>query len=302
MSRAEIKQKFDEIVSFAEVERFLDTPVKRYSSGMYVRLAFAVAAHLEPEILIIDEVLAVGDVEFQKKCLGKMSDAADQGKTVLFVSHNLKAVEHFCTRGLLLEGGSLVIHGTAYEAVTEYLRRNAASLGPDGFRELDDELDLVVFRLSKTNVSSKEVLEFLVEFSVKRDCKLHDLHLFFNNAFGDRVAIIDLRDASISGGTRELAAGHHARFAGRIESIPLIPSHYRVGLCSRTSRHFEVLHDLADLQVSNQVGGNLVPYAPEYQGTTILEYEYTVEFISSVASREISSVDHSLASVGIETR
>src|SRR5213078_558895 len=96
MSRVEIDHKFDEIVAFAEIEKFLDTPVKRYSSGMYVRLAFAVAAHLEPEILVVDEVLAVGDVAFQKKCLGKMSDVAHSGRTVLFVSHNMQAVRNLC--------------------------------------------------------------------------------------------------------------------------------------------------------------------------------------------------------------
>lgn len=105
MRRPEIRRKFDEIVSFADVEKFLDTPVKRYSSGMYVRLAFAVAAHLEPEILVIDEVLAVGDVEFQKKCLGKMGEVAQGGRTVLFVSHNLNAIEAFCSRGLMLDRG-----------------------------------------------------------------------------------------------------------------------------------------------------------------------------------------------------
>ncbi len=107
MGRAEIKSKFDEIVAFAEVEKFLDTPVKRYSSGMYVRLAFAVAAHLEPEILIVDEVLAVGDSQFQKKCLGKMHDVAKGGRTVLFVSHNMNAVESLCTGALSLKKGSL---------------------------------------------------------------------------------------------------------------------------------------------------------------------------------------------------
>ncbi len=107
MSKAEIKKKFDEIVDFAEIEKFLDTPVKWYSSGMYMRLAFAVAAHLEPEILIVDEVLAVGDVEFQKKCLGKMEEVGKEGRTVLFVSHNMGAIEQLCTRGILLEKGHI---------------------------------------------------------------------------------------------------------------------------------------------------------------------------------------------------
>lgn len=111
MSKVEIKRKFDEIVAFAEVERFLDTPVKRYSSGMYVRLAFAVAAHLEPEILIVDEVLAVGDAQFQKKCLGKMEAVGQEGRTVLFVSHNMNAVEQLCTSVLRLDTGAVVEHG-----------------------------------------------------------------------------------------------------------------------------------------------------------------------------------------------
>jgi lipopolysaccharide transport system ATP-binding protein len=120
MRKSEIDSKFDEIVTFAEVHKFLDTPVKRYSSGMYVRLAFAVAAHLEPEILVVDEVLAVGDSAFQKKCLGKMKDVAGQEKTVLFVSHNMAAVQALCHRGILLSAGSVVIETSAGDAVKAY--------------------------------------------------------------------------------------------------------------------------------------------------------------------------------------
>ena len=123
MKRREIGSKYDDIVEFAGVERFLETPVKRYSSGMYVRLAFAVAAHLEPEILLVDEVLAVGDVEFQRKCLGKMRDVAGEGRTVFFVSHNLGAVQRLCSRALLLDGGRLVQDGPPAEVVTTYLEQ-----------------------------------------------------------------------------------------------------------------------------------------------------------------------------------
>ena len=121
MTRAEIKSKFDEIVEFSEIGRFLDTPVKRYSSGMYVRLAFAVAAHLEPEILIVDEVLAVGDAAFQKKCLGKMGDIAHEGRTVLFVSHNMQTVSSLCTGGCELRAGRVVARGPAREVIQHYL-------------------------------------------------------------------------------------------------------------------------------------------------------------------------------------
>jgi lipopolysaccharide transport system ATP-binding protein len=129
MHRAEIKRKFDEIVAFAEVEKFLDTPVKRYSSGMYVRLAFAVAAHLEPEILIVDEVLAVGDAQFQKKCLGKMQTvAAKDGRTVLFVSHHMPSIQRLCNRVILLAGGQIKLIGSTDQVVPSYLA-NAASVG-----------------------------------------------------------------------------------------------------------------------------------------------------------------------------
>ena len=120
MSRREIARKFDEIVAFAELEQFLDTPVKRYSSGMYVRLAFAVAAHLEPEILLVDEVLAVGDAAFQKKCLGKMGDVAVNGRTVLFVSHNMGAINALCSRVLMMEDGGVVFNGPTAEATARY--------------------------------------------------------------------------------------------------------------------------------------------------------------------------------------
>lgn len=128
MNKAEIKSKFDEIVAFAEVERFLDTPVKRYSSGMYVRLAFAVAAHLEPEILIVDEVLAVGDAEFQKKCLGKMQDVSNSGKTLLFVSHNMAAIQNLCTRAIWMKNGQLMSDGDVNTAVQNYLQSGGNEL------------------------------------------------------------------------------------------------------------------------------------------------------------------------------
>lgn len=143
MSKAEIQRKFDEIVAFAEVERFLDTPVKRYSSGMYVRLAFAVAAHLEPEILIVDEVLAVGDAQFQSKCLGKMQDVAQDGRTVLFVSHNMAAVRQLCTSAILLQKGQLIMTGTGEQVVSRFLSNpqaqaaNARRISPYGIELID---------------------------------------------------------------------------------------------------------------------------------------------------------------------
>src|SRR5271157_759735 len=129
MSRREIKNKFDEIVAFAEVENFLDTPVKRYSSGMYVRLAFAVAAHLDPEILIVDEVLAVGDFAFQKKCLGKMQEVSGAGRTVLFVSHNMASVVRLCNRALLFRRGELALDGDPETVVQSYMTEGQSGQG-----------------------------------------------------------------------------------------------------------------------------------------------------------------------------
>ena len=132
MSKAEIDRKFDEIVAFAEVEKFLDTPVKHYSSGMYVRLAFAVAAHLEPEILLVDEVLAVGDAAFQKKCLGKMGEVAKEGRTVLFVSHNMEAVLSLCGNCFVLNDGALVFQGPSEKALKFYLNSSSNRLSAMG--------------------------------------------------------------------------------------------------------------------------------------------------------------------------
>ena len=122
MRKTEVQRKLDEIIDFSGIEKFIDTPVKRYSSGMYVRLAFAVAAHLESEILVIDEVLAVGDAEFQKKCLGKMDSVTDEGRTVLFVSHNMQAIQNFCNRALLLDHGQTILNSTPEEAISFYLK------------------------------------------------------------------------------------------------------------------------------------------------------------------------------------
>jgi lipopolysaccharide transport system ATP-binding protein len=131
MSRQEVNRKYNEIVAFAEIEQFLDTPVKRYSSGMYVRLAFAVAAHLEPEVLVVDEILAVGDVAFQKRCLQRMEDAGHQGRTILFVSHNLAAVQALCQRAIMLEHGAVMTDGPVAEVIARYLRGLEAAASTD---------------------------------------------------------------------------------------------------------------------------------------------------------------------------
>lgn len=161
MNKHEIRKRFDEIVTFSEVEKFLDTPVKRYSSGMYVRLAFAVAAHLEPEILIVDEVLAVGDAQFQKKCIGKMKDVSGSGRTVLFVSHNMGAINSLCDRGILLNRGSVEFDGTAQGAVEKYLVRMNHSGDQEELAQRTDRTGNGQFRF--TSVTMKDQQDKILE-------------------------------------------------------------------------------------------------------------------------------------------
>jgi lipopolysaccharide transport system ATP-binding protein len=165
MSKQEIKSKFDEIVDFAGVDRYIDTPVKRYSSGMYVRLAFAVAAHLEPEILIVDEVLAVGDAEFQKKALGKMQNISKgEGRTVIFVSHNMSAVEALCEKVLILENGIVTYNGLAIEGIKKYLRvENQKGI----FKVITKELEWLNF-FSNESFNAEDNIEFQIEFFAKK--------------------------------------------------------------------------------------------------------------------------------------
>lgn len=155
MRKEEIRRKFDEIVEFAEIERFLDTPVKRYSSGMYVRLAFAVAAHLDPEILIVDEVLAVGDAAFQKKCLGRMGDVSKSGRTVLFVSHNMAAVENLCKKCMFIDKGRLTYIGETSEAISRYMEGARRSLSLTSLSEREDRSGNGAVRFSGFRVEDK---------------------------------------------------------------------------------------------------------------------------------------------------
>lgn len=173
MTRAEIKRKFDEIVAFAEVEQYLDTPVKRYSSGMSVRLAFAVAAHLEPEILVVDEVLAVGDTEFQKKCLGKMGDVAHEGRTVLFVSHNMLSLQNLCTRGILLESGHVLMDGSIHAVIGKYLDLGRQQTGEVSWASSEKSPGDERVRLKAVRVVSEDgatgVVDISKEFRIEVD-------------------------------------------------------------------------------------------------------------------------------------
>jgi len=173
MTRAEIRRKFDEIVAFAEVETFLDTPVKRYSSGMYVRLAFAVAAHLEPEILVVDEVLAVGDAQFQKKCLGKMDDVSKEGRTVLFVSHNMAMISNLCRKGLFLNSGKLEFQGQSADAVIKYYQatsRQGAAYAREFMSDIAELLGAELFGVTDfSDITIHDELVVRMRYKIKKD-------------------------------------------------------------------------------------------------------------------------------------
>jgi lipopolysaccharide transport system ATP-binding protein len=198
MSKREIQSKFDEIVDFAEVEKFLDTPVKRYSSGMYVRLAFAVAAHLEPEILIVDEVLAVGDAAFQKKCLGKMKDVTGQGRTLLFVSHNMAAIQNLCSTCLYMKGGSLITQGKTEDVIPIYLRASLDTQHTEIADRSDRSGSGAVRFLSFTLRDSEgktvhtaqcgEVCHIDIGFKAKSDLSNLSIAVGVDDDFGQRVA------------------------------------------------------------------------------------------------------------------
>lgn len=255
MRRSEIITKFDEIAAFAEVDKFIDTPVKHYSSGMYMRLAFSVAAHLDPEILIVDEVLAVGDAEFQKKCLGKMGDVARHGRTVLFVSHNLHAVKSLCTRGIVLKEGKIDHDGPAAESVSNYLTSSDAQvrdLADNAKRFGSGEWRFTNASATKSIFDPAETLElsFRIE-PTRRDASTAFLSALLVNEQGTSITQCDSRlvNAWIAGSTA--VTGRL-----RLEKLWLKPGSYWI-----------------DLFICNQAGVvDLIERAVRFEVSPILPY------------------------------
>jgi lipopolysaccharide transport system ATP-binding protein len=235
MTQVEVKRNFDEIVAFAEIEKFLDTPVKRYSSGMYVRLAFSVAAHLDPEVLVVDEVLAVGDVAFQRKCLGKMGEVASGGRTILFVSHNMGVIQSLCNRAITLREGCVIFDGSVDDAVGNYLasmtttNNSAFSNNPErsgkryvqltAARILDDS-----GRPSQHLVSGKQAL---FEFSYENPSQVSQavMVMAIYNFLGTAVTNFDMRltDDMVQLSTK-------GKFSCKIPDLPLPLGQYRVAV------------------------------------------------------------------------
>ncbi|MFN8384189.1 MAG: ABC transporter ATP-binding protein [Anaerolineales bacterium] len=262
MTRGEINSKFDEIVSFAEVEKFVDTPVKRYSSGMYVRLAFAVAAHLDPEIMVVDEVLAVGDAAFQRKCLGKMSENASQGRTILFVSHNMAAINRLCTRAVLLEKGQLIADGSATEITARYL---SAASGETSNRVWDlkdapgtEDLRLVSVQLLGEDGKPISVVDVREKLVLRVEYQVNKPGLKFRCTFGFNTQGIY---AFAAMEPTEEARAHRGRYFSSITVPPhlLAEGEYIISISifasSGAKMHYVSLRDAIAFQVYDSMTG-----------------------------------------------
>jgi lipopolysaccharide transport system ATP-binding protein len=253
MNRSEIKRKFDEIVAFAEVERFLDTPVKRYSSGMYVRLAFSVAAHLEPEILIVDEVLAVGDASFQKKCLGKMKDVAGQGRTIIFVSHNMEAVQKLCSTGILLDRGKLLLQGSIEQVTRKYLEGGDASQSVYDVPLLADANESAGYmtRIQVENEQGQPIPEIQTgaNWQVRVFFKLNRNTPHFIAALGI-VTMLDLPLRTSWSKAEDLAAGEYSVLF-KNDDLMLVNGQYKLVIGLSTERRvIQYIDNLATLSIS----------------------------------------------------
>lgn len=288
MTKQEIKKKFDEIVDFAEIEQFIDTPVKRYSSGMYVRLAFAVAAHLEPEILVVDEVLAVGDAAFQKKCLGKMSDVVEQsGRTILFVSHNMGAIQTLCPRSILLHKGELIDDGPSRSVIHTYL----SSVGTNGdVIDLSERTDrqgsgkLRVQKITLLNKDNQPVQQFrsgdtmrlALDYISKPGNSLTNVSVAIgiNNHIGERIANLSTKAL----GTDFASVPESGRLIVTLNDLPLAESRYYFTI------FVEVNSEVADwvidagsfdVEFGDFYGTGKMP--PEGQGDFLLRYNWSNE-------------------------
>ena len=270
MRKREIDKKLDEIIDFSGVEKFIDTPVKRYSSGMYVRLAFAVAAHLDPEILVVDEVLAVGDAEFQKKCLGKMGDVSKkEGRTVLFVSHNMTAVRQLCTRGILLRNGEMVFEGTTEDTINEYLSFGMNIEETDLSKRTENRtgnhiakfVKFEIFSNEKPTNSIKTGDNISFKMTVKSTEDISDVHLSLTIESQWGIKLIHTNTFLFTGKKLSLKKGSSV-FLTSFDSIPLKPGKYFINLGIWTgSGAIDSILRVSSFSVTEHVGiFNKIPY------------------------------------------
>ncbi len=296
MRKAEITSKFDEIVAFSEVEKFLDTPVTRYSSGMYVRLAFSVAAHLNPEILVVDEVLAVGDMAFQKKCLGKMSEVSQSGRTIIFVSHNMAAVQNLCSRGVVLSNGTMLFNGGSEEAIQQYLHSVAGSAARGQVIDLLSAprvtkrprprlLERMEFftdgdRPMAGTLPMGAGLKMRIHFNFPEPVESFDVGIGFDSVYGQRVF------TAHSSFEPERDGGTHVgpqTFVCNIPSLTLVPGEYVLRVWLDVSRReADSVSDAVRIQVieSDFYGTGRVPW----NGVFVLKHHWYSERANGAGS------------------
>lgn len=247
MTRPEITKRLDEIVEFSGCAKYIDTPVKRYSSGMTVRLGFSVAAHLDCEILVVDEVLAVGDAEFRKRCIGKMGEVRNAGRTILFVSHIMESVRALCSRVVRMEQGKVIASGAAPQMIESYLEDRVIETKTRQLpRSAGDDLRIVDLSLSSANICTHDPLRLTLELHAVEQTLISEMALIFQTNSGSRAAIIDLRtgDNAIS-----LKKEEAISLSASIESIPFVEGEYAIGLYVRSKRFWGNLNDLRLLNV-----------------------------------------------------
>lgn len=285
MNRREIDRKFDEIVDFAEVEKFIDTPVKRYSSGMYVRLAFAVAAHLEPEILVVDEVLAVGDAEFQKRCLGKMGDVAKEGRTVLFVSHNMAAVENLCKQAIQLDLGILMSKGEKKGIISAYLKKSNISPlidltqinvpgkgSPTKYLQSLKFEDITQFPRSQFSIG--ETITLKLRIHTKSSVKSPHVGLGVNNSLGLRVFTLSTRHQ----GVQLPPIFSDAEIVCVMEDVRLSPDQYTFKLTfGDLHSDFEIIENIKGFEIisSDYFGSGKLPNS--IQGVCVQKANWAID-------------------------
>lgn len=288
LKKQEINRRFDEIVAFSEIGKFIDTPVKRYSSGMQVRLAFAVAAHLEPEILITDEVLAVGDFAFQKKCLGKMSDIVGEGRTILFVSHSMEAVAHLCPRSILLEHGNMVMDGPSEQVIEHYLQR-VASLRDTPLRERTDRSGDGVLRFVDTwieddrgrrvsTILSGKKISIVAAFEVMEGASVSNVSVAFGLYGGaNDVKITDFSN-SMTGQFFYGVLPSRGQFRCTIDRLPLNAGFYSYNLISRSGagiQDYVLKAGAFDVEASDYFGSGKT--VDPNQGLMLIDHQWNLD-------------------------
>jgi len=267
MLRKEIEAKFDAIVDFSGTEKFLDTPLKHFSSGMQLRLAFAVAAFLDPEILIIDEVLAVGDAEFQKKCLGKMEAVSKSGRTILFVSHDLAVVEKLCARTILLQAGTIHMMENTEVVVNHYLHKKIQSQGE---KELVKGVWVSKFTFGEGRIVSDAAVPFAISlvFDNQRPV-ITEFCILIYTLRGNRVAILDLRDQM----EKFEHSKNHIAMNGLITRLNLVEGEYQIGLHYAVNYIVNEIQDLVTITITDNKHTSVQRYQPQYRGVVELDYK-----------------------------